>query len=33
MKVFKYFDLDGSGVVDFNEFQNALRNFGCVFTE
>ena len=32
-KVFKHFDLDGFGTIDFGEFKKALETLGCVFKD
>lgn len=32
-KAFTYFDLEGKGVVSLKQFSDALRKFGCVFSE
>ena len=32
-KAFKYFDTDGSGDIDPDEFFSAMRAFGLEFTE
>jgi len=33
MKAFKFFDLEGLGVVNIKQFDATLRKFGCVFNE
>ena len=30
-RIFKHFDLDGYGTIDFNEFRKALETIGCTF--
>jgi Ca2+-binding EF-hand superfamily protein len=32
-KVFKHFDLDGFGTIDFGEFKKALETIGCLFKD
>lgn len=32
-KIFKHFDLDGFGTIEFSEFTRALESIGCTFPE
>ena len=32
-KIFKHFDLDGFGTIEFTEFKKALETLGCVFKD
>jgi len=32
-KVFKFFDSNENGAIDFGEFTRALENYGCTFSE
>merc|ERR1711972_919493 len=32
-KIFKHFDLDGFGTIEFSEFCRALESMGCAFPE
>ena len=32
-KIFKHFDLDGFGTIEFGEFKKALETLGCVFRD
>jgi Ca2+-binding EF-hand superfamily protein len=32
-KIFKHFDLDGFGTIEFNEFTKSLESIGCAFKE
>jgi hypothetical protein len=32
-KIFKHFDIDGFGTIEFSEFKKALETLGCVFKD
>lgn len=32
-KIFKHFDLDGFGTIEYNEFKKVLETLGCIFKE